>query len=106
MIVIALEQRPSKLIPAAYKSSSRITLIDTVSLPFASTSTARSNAFGLSGGEGLKALGERVEEGIGKERERVLVVLDSVNALAQQGTHAVVSLVRRILRQLDNGTGE
>jgi hypothetical protein len=108
VIALALEQPPSKLLPAGYPRD-KVDLVDAVSgCPYASTSTLAPGLVNLHEEGGLAAMETLVLDAVVRRKagDRVLVVIDSVDALAEFGVHAVVSLLRRVLKLLESIPGE
>lgn len=96
MVVLALEQTASRLLPASYDPS-RVDFVDC-----------------LGAGVDLHAAGgpRRVEEAaLGALRARkkaggkIVVVVDSVDELAEAGVDVVYALVRRVLKELQGVAG-
>lgn len=108
MIALALEQPPSKLLPTGYPRD-KVDVIDGVSgCPYASTSTLAPGLVNVYDEGGLAAMEKLVLDAVVRRKagDRLLVVIDSVDALAEFGVHAVVSLLRRVLKLLENNPGE
>ena len=109
IILISLEQTPTRLIPAHHRSSPSVDYIDAVSTPpFASTSAIplAEGLVDLYADDGPQRLVNAVLDVLKRrksEGKKVTVVLDSADALAEKGVHAVFSLVKKILRTLEGG---
>lgn len=118
VVVISLEQSPSRLIPRNNSNSSatqnqHVDLVDCVSVPpFASTSTLPAGLVNLHEKGGVQLLEKSALEAVRRRKAaagaggKVLVVLDSVDALAEKGVHAVFSLLRKVLKELEGSSGE
>lgn len=107
MVLLALEQSPSRLIPASHDTS-KLDLINAVSSsPVASTSTLPPSALDITAPGGVQAVERKVLEVIGRRKrgDKVLLVLDSVDALAEHGVQAVFSLVHKALKALERLPG-
>lgn len=111
MLLISLEQSPSRLIPNTLRSSPLITHVDAVSTPpfgLASTSSTPLPAgqVDLHAEDGVQQLEKRVFEAVKArkaEGKRLLVVLDSVDALAEKGVHVAFALLKKVLKGLEGG---
>ncbi|ORY88749.1 hypothetical protein BCR35DRAFT_350687 [Leucosporidium creatinivorum] len=109
LLLISLEQTPSRLIPSAHRSSPLISHVDGISAPpFASTSSTPLPAglVDIHAEHGMQQLEKAVLEAIKQKKsegKKLLVVLDSVDALAEKGVHAVFSLVKKVLKALEGG---
>lgn len=107
LLLISLEQTPSRLISCAHRSSPLVSHVDCISAPpFASTSSTPLPAglVDLHAEHGVQQLEKLVLEVIKQKKsegKKLLVVLDSVDALAEKGVHAVFSLVKKVLKGLD-----
>lgn len=107
VVLLALEQSPSRLIPASHDPS-KLDLVHAVSSsPIASTSTLPPSAVDANATVGVQAMERMVLKAIGRRErgDKVLLVLDSVDALAEHGVQAVFSLVHKALKALDRLPG-
>ncbi|GAA6000205.1 uncharacterized protein JCM10292_004033 [Rhodotorula paludigena] len=111
VVLLCAEQDPHKFLPAhgAYDAQ-RVSVVDaTLAAPYASSSSAplasaASHALvDLSSAEGAQQLVRAAEEAVGRGAadEPVLLVLESVNALADELDGGVVSTVKVVKRLLD-----
>ncbi|KAL8286567.1 hypothetical protein RQP46_004584 [Phenoliferia psychrophenolica] len=96
VIVLALEQTPSRLLPRTHDAS-RVDFVDCLA--------AEVDLHGAGGARrheevALEAVRRRKKQG-----GKIVVVLDSVDELAEEGVEVVYSLVRKVLRELQGVTG-
>lgn len=105
-MLISVEQTPSRLLPASFPPE-LVLQVDAVSHPpTASTSAAPLPAHlvdwkGEGGGRRLQEIVVKAVESALKASESVLVVLDSIDALAEEGTYEALSVVKAVLSRLN-----